>query len=115
MLYLIHVFVYFYVCISVPDELPLETCLWFDGILHRHFVSKPTCCKKKCGQCGGNDCGKYTDVSGKKLGRNQCCGVDILEKGEFCGNGKHDAPCKIQFTEKEVLDYLSDAVSNIPF
>ena len=115
MLYLIHVFVYFYVCISVPDVLPLETCLAFDGIPHRHFVSKPTCCNKKCGQCGGNDCGKYTDASGKKLGRNQCCGVDILEKGEFCGNGKQDAPCKIQFTEKEVLDYLSDAVSNIPF
>ena len=68
MLYLIHVFVYFYVCISVPDELPLDICLGFDGIPHRHFVSKPTCCKKKCGQCGGNDCGKYTDDSGKKTG-----------------------------------------------
>ena len=70
---------------------------------------------KKCEECGGNDCGKYTDDSGKKLGRNQCCGVDILDNGEFCGSEKQNAPCKIPFTEKEVLDYLSDSVINLPF
>jgi len=66
-------FVYFYVCISVSDVLPLETCLAFDGKPHRHFVSKPTCCNKKCGQCGGNDCGKYTDASGKNW-----VGIDVV-------------------------------------
>ena len=93
-----------------PNVLHLDTCLAFDGIPHRNFAIKPACCNKKCPQCGGNDCRKYTDASGNKLGANQCCGVNILDQGEFCESGEQNAPCKVQFTENDVLDHLYDAI-----
>ena len=94
----------------VPNVLLQDTCLAFDGIPHRNFAIKPTCCNKKCPQCGGNDCRKYTDDSGIKLGANQCCGVNILDQAEFCAANEQNAPCKIQFTENDVLDHLYDAI-----
>ena len=57
-----------------------------------------------------NDCRKYTDDSGIKLGANQCCGVNILDQAEFCAANEQNAPCKIQFTENDVLDHLYDAI-----
>ena len=95
---------------SFPNVLLQDTCLAFDGIPHRNFVIKPTCCNKKCPQCGGNDCRKYTDASGSKLGANQCCGANILDNGEFCEPGNQNAPCIIRFSEDEVLDSLHDAI-----
>ena len=84
--------------------LQQETCLGYNGIPHKRFAVKPTCCNKECSLCGGNDCKTYTDVSGEKLGANQCCGVEILKQGNFCGSGGQKAPCKIQFTENDVLE-----------
>ena len=95
---------FIHVSILAPYLLLLETCLGYDGIPHKRFAVKPTCCSKKCPLCGGNDCKKYTDNSGEKLGASQCCGVEILNDGNFCGSGGEKAPCKIQYTENDVLE-----------
>lgn len=97
-----------YYCIHIstlgPNIHRLVTCLGYDGIPHKRFAVKPTCCNKECPLCGGNDCKIYTDTSGEKLGASQCCGIEILNQGNFCGSGGQKAPCKIQFTENDVLE-----------
>ena len=71
----------------------LETCLGYDGIPHKRFAVKPTCCNKECPLCGGMACKIDTDASGETLEASQCCGVEILNEGNFCGSGGQKAPC----------------------
>lgn len=73
-----------------------------DGLPHRRFISKSVCCHKDCPKCGGNDCGKQTDSSGKKLGPNECCGEAILKGDRICG--EHPAPCKIPVKGEDVWE-----------
>ena len=68
------------------------------------------CCHKDCPQCGGNGCGKFTDVSGNKLGAKNCCGRRILKPSEFksCGAEGTKAPCVLPFDSvMEILAWLN--------
>ena len=67
---------------------------------------RPTCCHKNCPLCGGRECHKFVDATGKKLGAGKCCGMKIMNKGKVCGFGESKAPCKLQFTDENVLDYF---------
>ena len=91
-----------------------ESCDSFDGIPHyRKFSSKPVCCNKKCPRCGGKGCNKLTDSDGKKLGRRQCCGMNILNQGKICGQQQENAgnaPCKVALKGNDVVDNFYDQI-----
>ena len=93
-----------------PNSLHKEICSSFYGKAHRRFASNPTCCNSNCPRCGGKGCAKYTDGNGNELGAKQCCGPRILKRGKFCESEGQAAPCKVQFTENDVLDYLNNIV-----
>ena len=96
--------------ILTPNPLHEEICTAFNGKAHRRFASNPTCCNSNCPRCGGNGCAKYTDTNGNELGAQQCCGQRILKRGKFCESEGETAPCKVQFTENDVLDHLNNIV-----
>ena len=98
--------VYTHNFIFAPNLLKQETCRAFDGIPYGKFSIRPVCCNKNCPKCGGLNCDKFTDASGKILGRSECCAMPIMRKGNLCGSDK--APCKFQFTGNNFLDYYGE-------
>ena len=105
--------------ILAPNLLQ-DACDHVDGIPHRKFSSKPVCCNKNCPRCGGNKCGKSTDANGKRLGAGQCCGVNILKRGQVCETPTDqtpeernanviNAPCMYAGKGVDILEDLKDA------